>query len=113
MLAESHCASEQENKTDSYRIYTAHQTESGEFVVVGVDVKNAGREIEINAISTVFGRRNNANLPKNEEVIYRSKEITLEQSSLLERPNFAQYPTEQEFSEDKDTNSSETSDTTE
>lgn len=46
-------------------------------------------------------------------MIYRSKEITPEQSSLLERPNFAQYPTEQEFSDDKDTNSSETSDTTE
>ncbi len=91
------------DKNDSYRIYTTLQTESGEFVVVGADVKNAGREIEVNAISTVFGRRNNANLPKNEEVIYWSKEITPEQSSLLERPNFAQYPTEQELSEGKDT----------
>ena len=91
------------DKNDSYRIYTILQTESGEFVVVGADVKNAGREIEVNAISTVFGRRNNANLPKNEEVIYWSKEITPEQSSLLERPNFAQYPTEQELSDNKDT----------
>lgn len=91
------------DKDGSYRIYTTLQTEGGEFVVVGADVKNAGREIEINAISTVFGRRDNANLPKNEEVIYRSKEITPEQSSLLERPNFAQYPTEQELSEGKDT----------
>ena len=89
------------DKNDSYRIYTTLKTEGGEFVVVGADVKNAGREIEINAISTVFGRRNNANLPKNEEVIYKSKEITPEQSSLLERPNFAQYPTEQELSADK------------
>ena len=96
------------DKEDSYRIYTTLQTESGEFVVVGADVKNAGREIEVNAISTVFGRRNNANLPKNEEVIYRSKEITPEQSSLLERPNFAQYPTEQELSEDKGTTISQT-----
>lgn len=95
-------------KDDSYRIYTTLQTEGGEFVVVGADVKNAGREIEVNAISTVFGRRNNANLPKNEEVIYRSKEITPEQSSLLERPNFAQYPTEQELSEGKDTTISPT-----
>lgn len=92
------------DKEDSYRIYTTLQTESGEFVVVGADVKNVGREIEVNAISTVFGRRNNANLPKNEEVIYRSNEITPEQSSLLERPNFAQYPTEQELFADKDTN---------
>ena len=94
------------DKDNSYRIYTTLQTESGEFVVVGVDVKNAGREIEVNAVSTVFGRRNNANLPINEEVIYRSEEITPEQSSLLERPNSAQYPTEQELSESKDTTSS-------
>ena len=96
------------DKEDSYRIYTTLQTESGEFVVVGADVKNAGREIEVNAVSTVFGRRNNANLPKNEEVIYRSKEITPEQSSLLERPNFAQYPTEQELSKGKGTINSPT-----
>ena len=96
------------DKEDSYRIYTTLQTESGEFVVVGADVKNAGREIEVNAISTAFGRRNNANLPKNEEVIYRSKEITPEQSSLLERPYFAQYPTEQELSKGKGTINSPT-----
>jgi len=96
------------DKADAYRIYTTLQTESGEFVVVGADVKNAGREIEVNAISTVFGRRNNANLPKDEEVIYRSKEITPEQSALLERPNFAQYPTEEELSTDKDTTNSQT-----
>ena len=36
-----------------------------------------------------------------------SNEITPEQSSLLERPNFAQYPTEQELSNSKDTTSSQ------
>lgn len=89
------------DKEDAYRLYTTLQTQSGEFVVVGVDVKNAGREIEVNSISTVFGRRNNANLPNNEEVIYESKEITPEQSALLKRPNFAQYPTEKELSAGK------------
>ena len=89
------------DKEDAYRLYTTLQTQSGEFVVVGVDVKNAGREIEVNSISTVFGRRNNANLPNNEEVIYESEEITPEQSALLKRPNFAQYPTEKELSADK------------
>lgn len=49
----------------------------------------------------MFGRRNNANLPNNEEVIYESKEITPEQSALLKRPNFAQYPTEKELPTDK------------
>ena len=34
-------------------------------------------------------------------MIYRSKEITPDQSSLLERPNFAQYPTNQELSTNK------------
>ncbi|MDD6007606.1 MAG: LPD5 domain-containing protein, partial [Bacteroidales bacterium] len=89
------------DEEDSYRIYTTLQTGNGEYVVVGVDVKNAGREIEVNAISTVFGRRDNANLPKNEKVIYRSEEITPEQSSLLERPNYARYPNAQELSVDK------------
>lgn len=89
------------DEEDSYRIYTTLQTSNGEYVVVGVDVKNAGREIEVNAISTVFGRRDNANLPKNEKVIYRSEEITPEQSSLLERPNYARYPNAQELSVDK------------
>lgn len=98
------------DKEDAYRIYTTLQTASGEFVVVGIDVKNAGRDIEVNSVSTVFGRKNNANLPNNEEVIYTSKTITPEQSSLLERPNFAQYPTEQELSADKvNENSTETS----
>ena len=94
------------DKNDAYRIYTTLQTENGEFIVVGVDVKSVGREIEVNAISIVFGRRNNANLPQNEDVIYKSKEITLEQSALLERPNFVQYPIIQEFSDSKDTTNS-------
>ena len=90
-------------KNRGYRIYTALQTEKGEFIVVGVDVKNAGRELEINAISTVFGRRSNANLPENEEVIYVSETITPEQQSLLSRPNSDQYPAERESSTHKDT----------
>ena len=77
-------------------------------VVANQATDNAeGREIEVNSISTVFERRNNANLPKNEEVIY-SKEITPDQSSLLERPNFAQYPTEEELSDSKGTTISQT-----
>ena len=44
-----------------------------------------------------------------EEVIYMSEEITPEQSSLLKRPNFAQYPTEQELSDSKDSELSQKS----
>ena len=95
----------------AFRIYTSLQTSEGEYVVVGVDVKNAGRDLEVNAISTLFGRRSNANLTQNEEVIYQSKDITPEQSSLLKRPNSSQYPTEQELSDNKDSYNSENSNT--
>ena len=62
-----------------------------------------------NAISTIFGRRENAHLTVDEEVIYMSEEITPKQSSLLKRPNFAQYPTEQELSDSKDSELSQKS----
>ena len=90
---------------DGFRIYTPLQNSSGEYVVVGATVKSASREIEVNAIDTVFGRRINATLPINEEVIHRSKNITPEQSALLNQPNSGQYPTTQELSIDKDTTS--------
>lgn len=96
------------DKDNAYRIYTTLQTGTGEYVVVGADVKNAGKDIEVNAIATVFGRRNNAGITTNEEVVYESKKITPEQSALLKRPNFAQYPTEEELSTDKDTKNPET-----
>ena len=97
------------NKKDGYRLYTTLKNSSGEYIVVGADVKNGGRDIEVNAISTVFGRRQNANLTENEEVIYRSKNITPEQSALLDRPNSDQYPTEGELSSDgKDKKTSDT-----
>lgn len=96
------------DKDNAYRIYTTLQTGTGEYVVVGADVKNAEKDIEVNAIATVFGRRNNAGITTNEEVVYESKKITPEQSALLKRPNFAQYPTEEELSADKDTKNPET-----
>lgn len=94
-----------EGKTDSYRIYTPLKNKKGEYIAVGVDVKNAGRDIEVNAITTAFGRRKDGNLPADETVIYRSPKITPEQSSLLERPNSAQYTTAQELSASKGTQS--------
>ena len=96
------------DKKDGYRIYTTLKTEKGEYVVVGADVKNAGRNLEVNSIATIFGRRNDANLPKNENVIYKSKEITPEQMALLSQPNSDQYPSTQELSAAKIDNSSET-----
>lgn len=97
------------DKKDGYRLYTTLKTEKGEYVVVGADVKNAGRNLEVNSIATIFGRRNNANLPMNEEVIYKSEKITPEQMALLSQPNSDQYPSNQELSAAKIDNSSETS----
>jgi len=54
--------SRQNKKQNSYRLYTTIKLKDGSFVVVGVDVKNAGRDLEINSISTVFGRRGDAGL---------------------------------------------------
>lgn len=97
------------DKKDGYRLYTTLKTEKGEYVVVGADVKNAGRNLEVNSIATIFGRRNDANLPMNEEVIYKSKKITPEQMALLSQPNSDQYPSNQGLSAAKIDNSSETS----
>ena len=95
------------DKKNAYRIYTSLKTEKGEYVVVGADVKNAGRNVEVNSIATIFGRRNNASLPINEELLYTSKEITPEQMSLLSQPNSDQYPSNQELSAANVDNSSE------
>ena len=96
------------DKKDGYRLYTTLKTGKGEYVVVGADVKNAGRNLEVNSIATIFGRRNDANLPMNEEVIYKSEKITPEQMALLSQPNSDQYPSNQELSAAKIDNSSET-----
>lgn len=77
---------------DGFRLYTTLQNEKGEYIVVGVDVKNAGKELEVNAISTVFGRRSDASLTQREAVIHKDKNITPEQESLLNRPSPDQYP---------------------
>ena len=64
--------------------------------------------MEVNAISTVFRRRDNANLSDYEKVIYKSETITPEQQSLLSRPNSSQYTAERESSDHKVTNNTDT-----
>ena len=85
-------------KQRGYRIYTVIPKGDG-FVVVGVDVKkvNQGKGkpiLEINSISTVFGK--DGAITELEEEIYRSEKRTPEQQSLLERPNSSQYPADRE-----------------
>ncbi|MDE5811779.1 MAG: hypothetical protein K2H61_05690, partial [Muribaculaceae bacterium] len=90
-----------DGKEKGFRLYTTLKNQKGEYIVVGVDVKNAGRDLEVNAVSTVFGRREDARLTAQEEVIYRSPKITPEQQSLLNGPNSHQYPAARELSESK------------
>ena len=74
-----------------YRLYTTMKNENGETIVVGVDVKNVGRDMEVNAISTIFGRRGDAKKTQKEDVLYTAENITPEQRSLLGQPNSDQY----------------------
>ncbi|MBQ6725020.1 MAG: hypothetical protein IJQ89_00425 [Bacteroidales bacterium] len=83
-----------------YRLHTIIPKGKG-FVVVGVDVKkvNQGKNkpvLEINSISTVFGK--DGGITGFEEEIYRSENINPQQAALLERPNSSQYPSVGDFS---------------
>ena len=78
-------------KENGYRLYTTMKNDKGETIVVGVDVKNIGRNLEVNSISTIFGRRGDAKITQKEEVLYTDEKITPEQRSLLGQPNSDQY----------------------
>ena len=78
-------------KDKGYRLYTTMKNENGETIVVGVDVKNVGRDMEVNAISTIFGRRGDTKKTQKEDVLYTAENITPEQRSLLGQPNSDQY----------------------
>lgn len=53
-------------KENGYRLYTTMKNDKGETIVVGVDVKNTGRNLEVNSISTIFGRRGDAKITQKE-----------------------------------------------
>ena len=72
-----------------YRLYTSIQFGVG-YVVVGVDVKLAGRDLIVNSISTVFGK--SGKVTDSETEIYRDEKINHQQAALLKRPNSSQYP---------------------
>lgn len=80
-----------------FRIYTTLQ-HNDKYVIVGADVKSAGKNLEINAIEIAFAITKPSEL---EEILYTSKKITPEQQSLLDRRNSYQYPAEREVSEGK------------
>lgn len=96
---------EQQKKQKGYRLYTPLKLSDGSYVVVSAEVKNAGRNLEINAINTIFGR--NAISDIHDRVVYQNPKITPEQSSLLNGNNPHQYPNGQELSVANVDNSSE------
>lgn len=86
-----------------YRLYTTLRLSSGAYVVVSAEVKNIGRELEVNAINTIFGREALSDV--HDELIYKSDTITPEQQSLLNGNNPHQYPATRELSDGKVNNS--------
>ena len=96
---------EQQKKQKGYRLYTPLKLSDGSYVVLSAEVKNAGRNLEINAINTIFGR--NAISDIHDRVVYQNPKITPEQSSLLNGNNPHQYPNGQESSVANVDNSSE------
>lgn len=55
-------------------LYTSIQFGKG-YVVVGIDVKQAGRNLIVNSISTVFGK--SGKVTESEVEIYRDEKINL------------------------------------
>ena len=97
---------EKKQHQKGYRLYTSLQLANGAFIVVSAEVKNAGRNIEVNAINTIFGREKISSA--HDELIYTSKEITPEQQALLNENNPRQYLEYRELSDAKVGNKSNT-----
>lgn len=72
-----------------YRIYTSISVNNG-FVVVGIDIKIAGRNLLVNSISTVFAKK--GQITAFEKEIFRDTKANPQQAALLKRPNSSQYP---------------------
>ena len=71
---------------DGFNIFTAIKVDN-HFVMVGVVVKSMGKNMEVNAIRTVFS----AKTLKKDAVVYTSKSLTPEQEALLGGTNFHPY----------------------
>lgn len=56
--------------------------------MIGIEVKQTGKDLFVNAIKTAFGRNNN----NDAELLYVDKNITVEQLALLEGTHAPQYP---------------------
>ena len=81
---------EDKQQQKGYRIYTRLQLADGSHVMVSAEVKNAGRDVEVNAINTVFGRSVISDV--HEKLVYVGNELTPEQQALLDGTTPHQYP---------------------
>jgi predicted transcriptional regulator len=78
-------------KKGGYRLFLDLKINDN-WTVAGVDVRHIGKDIAVNAVTTVFGRKN----AKNDTVFWKSPEITSEQEAFLNGHDFHQYPPVQE-----------------
>jgi hypothetical protein len=67
---------------NGFRLYMDMKVNKN-WVITGVDIKSAGKNFEINAITTVFGIKKG----KINDIIYVSENITPEQEAFLGRHN--------------------------
>ncbi|MCD8206749.1 MAG: hypothetical protein LUD72_02310, partial [Bacteroidales bacterium] len=86
---------DEEDEFEGYNVYIAIQIDNA-YIVVGIKVKNIGRNLEANSISTVFRRKR---MGKLEDVIYRDKNITPKQTEFLKSPIVVAHS---EMAKDKD-----------
>jgi hypothetical protein len=74
---------------DGYNLF-ANVQNNGKWVMVAVDVKNVGRNIEVNSIKTAYGYKKRLN-GVTDDFVYVSQKITPEQTALLDGANYRQY----------------------
>ncbi|GHT50591.1 hypothetical protein FACS1894102_6220 [Spirochaetia bacterium] len=79
---------------EGYRLFTTAKID-GKNIVVGVDVKKLGKDMEVNAIKTAFGKNNTTIY---DEVVYIDKKIAPKQASLPGNHNYSPYTHGQELS---------------
>jgi hypothetical protein len=70
-----------------FRLFTTVKV-NNHYVMVGIDVKKIGKDLEVNSVSTAFGYSHS----RNENIIYRDKKMTPEQTALLVEPNALTLP---------------------
>lgn len=71
-----------------YRLFTNAKI-GKKWIVVGINVKNVGKNMAINNITTAFGY--NFNKGRKEKIVYVSEKASPEQAAVLNRLNSGQY----------------------